>query len=83
MEHQGLNRMRSESLKFWEGEQLEPVGPSEKWETVTSGQWIQKESWNRMVTRTMWEQPHTTRVTTTWTADFLTREGEGQKAMGD
>jgi hypothetical protein len=35
------------------------------------------------VTRTMREQPHTTPVTTTWTADFLTREGEGRKAMSD
>jgi hypothetical protein len=36
-----------------------------------------------MVTRTMWEQSHTTPVTSTWTADFLTREGEGRKTMGD
>jgi hypothetical protein len=36
-----------------------------------------------MVTKTMREQPHTTPGTTTWTADFLTREGEGRKAMGD
>ena len=55
----------------------------EKWETVASGQWIQKEVWNRLVTRTMWEQSHTTPVTTTWTFDFLSREGEGRKAMGD
>ena len=67
----------------WEGGQIEPVCPSEKWETVSSGQWMQKSAWNRMVTRTMREQPHTTPVTTTWTADFLTREGEGRKAMGD
>ena len=70
-------------LELWEGEQIEPVGPSEKWETVASGQWMQKAAWNRMVTRTMREQPHTTPVTTTWTADFLTREGEGRKALGD
>jgi hypothetical protein len=69
--------------EYWEGEQIEPVGPSEKWETVSSGQWMQKAAWNRMVTRTMREQPHTTPVTTTWTADFLTREGEGRKALGD
>ena len=36
-----------------------------------------------MVTRPMREQPHTSTVTTTWTADFLTREGEGRRAMGD
>jgi hypothetical protein len=69
--------------EFWEGEQIEPVGPSEKWETVASGQWMQKVTWNRMVTRTMREQPHTTPVTTTWTTDFLTREGEVRKSMGD
>jgi hypothetical protein len=44
---------------------------------------MQKAAWNRMVTRTMREQPNTTPVTTRWTADFLTREGEGRKAMGD
>jgi ribonuclease HI len=83
----GADKWRTELFKprheFWEGEQIEPVGPSEKWETVASGQWIQKASWNRMVTRTMREQSHTTPVTTTWTVDFLTREGEGRKAMGD
>ena len=70
-------------LELWEGEQIEPVGSTEKWEKVASGQWMQKATWNRMVTRTMREQSHTTPVTTTWTADFLTREGEGRKAMGD
>jgi hypothetical protein len=35
------------------------------------------------VTRPMREQLHTTPVNTTWTADFLTLEGEGRKAMGD
>jgi hypothetical protein len=83
----GADKWRTELFKprheFWEGEQIEPVCPSEKGETVASGQWMQKSVWNRMVTRTMREQPHTTPVTTTWTADFLTREGEGRKAMGD
>jgi len=83
----GADKWRTELFKsrheFWEGEQIEPVCPSEKWETVASGQWMQKSAWNRMVTRTMREQPHTTPVTTTWTADFLTRECEGRKAMGD
>ena len=36
-----------------------------------------------MVTKPMREQSHTTPVTTTWTTDFLTREGEDRKAMGD
>ena len=47
-------------LELWEGEQIEPVGSTEKWETVAWGQWIQKESWNKMVTRTMREQTHYT-----------------------
>ena len=38
---------------------------------------------DKNVHRTMWEQSHTTQVTTTWTTDFLTREGEGRKAMED
>ena len=83
----GADKWRTElfkpRLELWEGEQIEPVGPSEKWETVASGQWMQKAAWTRMVTRTMREQPHTTPVTTPWAADFLTREGEGRKAMGD
>ena len=36
-----------------------------------------------MVTTLERDQPHKTPVTSTWTADFLTREGEGRKAMGD
>jgi hypothetical protein len=72
----GADKWRTELFKprheCWEGEQIEPVCPSEKWETVASGQWMRKSEWNRMVTRTMREQPHTTPVTTTWTADFLT-----------
>jgi hypothetical protein len=44
---------------------------------------MHKAAWNKMVTRTMREQLHNTPVTTMWTADFLTREGEGRKAMGD
>jgi hypothetical protein len=84
------DKWRTELFKprheFWEGELIEPVGPSEKWKTVASGQWMQKAVWNRMVTRTMREHPHTTPVITTWTSDFLTREqreGEGRKSMGD
>ena len=55
----------------------------DKWEAIASGNWIQKAAWNRMVTTLERDQPHKTPVTSTWTADFLTREGEGRKAMGD
>ena len=69
---------------LWGGEQTEPVGFPEKWETEASEQWMQRVSWNRMVTRPMREKSQTTPVTTTtWTTDFLTREGEDRKAMGD
>ena len=82
----GADKWRTElfkpRLELREGEQIEPVGSTEKWDTVASGQWMQKAAWNRMVTRTMREQPHTTPVTY-WTADFLTREGEDRKATGD
>ena len=54
-----------------------------KWDTIASGQWIQKAAWNRMVTTMERDQPHKTPVTSTWTADFLTREGERRKAVGD
>jgi hypothetical protein len=83
----GADKSRTELFKprieLWEGVQIEPVGSTEEWETVASGQLMQKGAWNRMVTRTMREQPHTTPVTTIWTTDFLTREGEVRKAMGD
>ena len=41
--------------------------------------------WNRMVTLMKRDQPHKTPgpVTSTWTTDFMTREGEGSKTMGD
>ena len=55
----------------------------DKWDTIVSGNWIQKTVWNRMVTVSERDQPHKTPVTSTWTADFLTREGEGRKEMGD
>jgi hypothetical protein len=35
------------------------------------------------VTESERDQPHKTLITFTWTPDFLTREGEGRKAMGD
>ena len=54
-----------------------------KWDKIASGKWIQKAAWNRMVTMMERDQPHKTPVTSTWTADYLTREGEGRKAMGD
>ena len=36
-----------------------------------------------MVTKMERDQSHKTPVTSTWTPDFLSREGEGRKAMGD
>ncbi len=52
---------------------------------IASGKWIQKVTWNRSqwVTTREREQPHKTPVTSTWTADFLPREGKDLKAMGD
>jgi hypothetical protein len=55
----------------------------DKWGVIVSGKWIQKEVWNRMVTTLERDHPHKTPVTSTWTSDFLTREGEGRKTMGD
>ena len=48
----------------------------DKWDAIASGNWIQKAVWNRMVTTLERDQPHKTPVTSTWTADFLTREGK-------
>jgi hypothetical protein len=55
----------------------------DKWDKIASGQWIQKTEWNRIVTLMERDQSHKTPVTSTWTADFLTRKGEGRTAMGD
>ncbi len=55
----------------------------DKWDMIVSGKWIQKVAWNRMVTTMEWDQPHKILVTSIWTADFLTREGEGHKSVGD
>ena len=54
-----------------------------KWDLIASGDWIQKGAWNRRVTTLERGQPHRTPVTTTWTADFLTREGEGREASSE
>ena len=54
-----------------------------KWDMIATGKWMQKAAWNRWVTTLEREQPHKTPITSTWTADFLTREGEGHKAVGD
>ena len=59
------------------------VTTSDKWDMKSSGKWIQKTVWNRMVTAWERDRSHKTSVTSTWTVDFLTREGEGRKAMGD
>jgi hypothetical protein len=54
-----------------------------KWDMLATGKWIQKAAWNRWVTKSERDQPHKTPITSTWTADFLTREGEGHKEIGD
>jgi hypothetical protein len=50
---------------------------------ITTGKWMQKEVWNRLVTTLERDQTHKTPITSKWTADFLTREGEGRKTVGD
>jgi ribonuclease HI len=55
----------------------------DKWDMIASGKWMQKAAWNRWVTTLERDQPHKTPITSTWTADFLTREGEGRKSVGD
>ncbi len=54
-----------------------------KWDMIESGKWIQKVTWNSWVTTMEREQSHKTPVTSTWTSDFLTREGEGHKTVSD
>jgi hypothetical protein len=44
---------------------------------------MQKVVWNRRMTVLERDQPHKTTITSTWTTDFFTREGEGRKAVGD
>ncbi len=53
------------------------------WDMIATGKWMQKAAWNRWVTTLERDQSHKTPITSTWTADFLTREGEGRKAVGD
>ncbi len=53
-----------------------------KWDMIATGKWIQKAVWNRWVTESERDQSHKTPITSTWTVDFLTREGEGRKAIG-
>jgi hypothetical protein len=64
------------------GTHSESIAQPEKLDKVTSGQWIQIETWNRMVTSPVREQPRSTLVTT-WTVDFSTRKGEGRRTIGD
>ena len=64
-------------------EQSWRVTTTGKWDAISSGNWIQKTAWNRMVTGSERDQSHKTPVTSTWTPDFLTREGEDHKVMGD
>ena len=54
-----------------------------KWDMIATGKWMQKAVWNRWVTESERDQPHKTPITSTWTADFLSREGEGRKVIGD
>ncbi len=55
---------------------------SDKWDMIVTGKWMQKTVWNRWVTTLDRDQPHKTPITSTWTVDFLTREGEGHKSVG-
>jgi hypothetical protein len=56
---------------------------SAKWDMIVSGKWIQKTEWNRWVTTLEREQTHKTPITSTWTVDFLTRQGGGCKTVRD
>ncbi len=56
---------------------------SVQWDMIGTGKWMQKEAWNRWVTTVARDQSHKTPITSTWTVDFLTREGEGRKVVGD
>jgi hypothetical protein len=55
----------------------------DKWDMIASGKWMQKAAWNRWMTTLERDQPHKTPITSTWTTDFLTREGEGRKSVDD
>ncbi len=59
-----------------------PDAPA-KWDMIASGKWIQKVVLNRWGTTREQEEPNKTPVTSTWTEDFLTREGDGRKSVGD
>jgi hypothetical protein len=50
---------------------------------IVSGNWIQKMVWNRLVTKMERDQTHRVPIASTWTVDFLTREGEGHTTVGD
>ena len=74
--------MEEDHMKFEQNWRSEAT-MSDKWDTISSGKWIHKTVWNRMVTVSERDQLHKTPVTSTWTSDFLTRKGEGRKAMVD
>ena len=59
-----------------------PDAPA-KWDMIASGKWIQKVVLNSWGTTREREEPNKTPVTSTWTEDFLTREGDGRKSVGD
>ena len=84
--HLGANKWRKGLFEGHGGETEDDHTQSEqswrviapdKWDAIASGNWIQKTVWNRMVTASERAQSHKVPVTSTWTADFLRREGEG------
>jgi hypothetical protein len=50
---------------------------SAKRDMIGTGKWMQKAVWNRWMTTMERDQSHKTPITSTWTTDLLTREGEG------
>ena len=71
-----------EEVHVWSKQNWKFASP-DTWDKIVTGKWIQGATWNRMVTMTERDQSHKSPVTSTWTGDFLTREGEGRKTMGD
>jgi hypothetical protein len=81
----GLFEERSEDT---DGDQQMPdqnwrSDASTKWDMIASGKWMKKAAWNRWVTTLERYLSHKAPITSTWTADFLTRDGEGRKTVGD
>ena len=70
--------MEEDSIQL---EQSWRVTSPDKWDAIVSGKWIQKSEGNRMVTTSERDRSHKSPVTSTWTPDFLTREGDGHKTI--